>query len=107
MRQLSGEAFCRASCCARSSRSTPAGYVTGSTCIPATTPYTEASALARKPNYDFEKRMKESARKAKKDAKRNERLQRKSDARAEGVGEDSPGEGEDAIDDAGDESVPE
>lgn len=70
-------------------------------------PHTEASALARKPNYDFEKRMKESARKAKKDAKRNERLQRKSDARAEGASEDSPGEGEDAIDDAGDESVPE
>lgn len=43
--------------------------------------------MARKPNYDFEKRMKESARKAKKDAKRTERLQRKSDARAENAPE--------------------
>lgn len=46
--------------------------------------------MARKPNYDFEKRMKESARKAKKDAKRTERLQRKSDARAD----NAVGEGE-------------
>jgi hypothetical protein len=35
--------------------------------------------LARKPNYDFEKRRKELDRKAKKDAKREERLQRKSE----------------------------
>jgi hypothetical protein len=33
--------------------------------------------LARKPNYDFEKRKKEQDRKAKKDAKREERLARK------------------------------
>ena len=35
--------------------------------------------MARKPNYDFEKRRKEEERKKKKDAKREERLQRKSD----------------------------
>ena len=33
--------------------------------------------MARKPNYDFEKRKKEQDRKAKKDAKREERLARK------------------------------
>jgi hypothetical protein len=33
--------------------------------------------LAKKPNYDFEKRKKEQDRKAKKDAKREERLERK------------------------------
>jgi hypothetical protein len=33
--------------------------------------------LARKPNYDFEKRRKEGDRKAKKDAKREDRLRRK------------------------------
>jgi hypothetical protein len=33
--------------------------------------------LARKPNYDFEKRKKEQDRKAKKDAKREDRLARK------------------------------
>jgi hypothetical protein len=32
--------------------------------------------LAKKPNYDFEKRKKEQDRKKKKDAKREERLQR-------------------------------
>ena len=32
--------------------------------------------MARKPNYDFEKRKKEMDRKAKKDAKREDRLQR-------------------------------
>jgi hypothetical protein len=35
--------------------------------------------LAKKPNYDFEKRKKELDRKKKKDAKREERLQRKRD----------------------------
>jgi hypothetical protein len=35
--------------------------------------------LARKPNYDFEKRRKELDRKAKKDAKREDRLQRKNE----------------------------
>jgi hypothetical protein len=45
--------------------------------------------LARKPNYDFEKRRKEQDRKAKKDAKREDRLRR----RAEGLPEDGePGE---------------
>ena len=33
--------------------------------------------MAKRPNYDFEKRKKEQDRKAKKDAKREERLQRK------------------------------
>lgn len=33
--------------------------------------------MARKPNYDFEKRKKEQDRKAKKDAKREDRLARK------------------------------
>ncbi len=33
--------------------------------------------MARKPNYDFEKRQKEIARKAKQDAKREERERRK------------------------------
>jgi hypothetical protein len=55
--------------------------------------------LAKKPNYDFEKRKKELDRKKKKDAKREERLQRKRDgipddgldAAADGAGEaDAP-----------------
>ena len=33
--------------------------------------------MARKPNYDYEKRRKEMDRKAKKDAKREDRLRRK------------------------------
>ena len=33
--------------------------------------------MARKPNYDYEKRRKEAERKAKKDAKREDRLRRK------------------------------
>jgi len=41
-------------------------------------------SLARKPNYDFEKRRKEQDRKAKKDAKREDRLRR----RSEGLPED-------------------
>jgi hypothetical protein len=39
--------------------------------------------MARKPNYDFEKRKKEMDRKAKKDAKREDRLQRQRDENAE------------------------
>lgn len=35
--------------------------------------------MAKKPNYDFERRRKEQDRKNKKDAKREERLQRKRD----------------------------
>lgn len=35
--------------------------------------------MAKKPNYDFERRRKEQDRKKKKDAKREERLQRKRD----------------------------
>jgi hypothetical protein len=37
----------------------------------------EARLLARKPNYDFEKRRKELDRKAKKDAKREDRARRR------------------------------
>ena len=44
--------------------------------------------LARKPNYDFEKRRKEQDRKAKKDAKREDRARR----RAEGLPEDDAAE---------------
>jgi len=36
--------------------------------------------LARKPNYNFEKRNKELTRQAKKDAKREEKLRRKQEA---------------------------
>lgn len=39
--------------------------------------HSEHQALAKKPNYDFEKRKKEQDRKKKKDAKREERLLRK------------------------------
>lgn len=52
--------------------------------------------MAKKPNYDFEKRKKEQDRKQKKDAKREERLLRKR-------GGDAPTDetaGEDAIADA-------
>ena len=45
----------------------------------------ESPHLARKPNYDFEKRRKELDRKAKKDAKREERLQRKQENAENGV----------------------
>ena len=45
----------------------------------------EPPHLARKPNYDFEKRRKELDRKAKKDAKREERLQRTQENAANGV----------------------
>jgi hypothetical protein len=48
--------------------------------------------LAKKPNYDFEKRKKELDRKKKKDAKREERLQRKRD----GTGDDGLEAGDDA-----------
>ena len=39
--------------------------------------------MARKPNYDFEKRRKEMDRKAKKDAKREDKARRKSEGTAE------------------------
>ena len=57
----------------------------------------EADLLARKPNYDFEKRRKEEERKKKKDAKREERLQRNRDnAGIEGDGDgESPETGGD------------
>jgi hypothetical protein len=48
--------------------------------------------LARKPNYDFEKRRKELDRKAKKDAKREDRLQRKNEEAQ--TPEPTPGDGE-------------
>ena len=45
--------------------------------------------MAKKPNYDFEKRKKEMDRKKKKDDKRAERLQRRQDG-----GGDEPQEGD-------------
>ena len=48
----------------------------------------EPPPLARKPNYGFEKRKKELDRKAKKDAKREERQRR--DERTEDVSVDRP-----------------
>ena len=45
----------------------------------------ETPHLARKPNYDFEKRRKELDRKAKKDAKREERQQRRQESIDNGV----------------------
>ncbi len=45
--------------------------------------------MARKPNYDFEKRRKEQERKARKDAKRADRQQRRDDRQA---GDDQPPE---------------
>jgi hypothetical protein len=47
--------------------------------------------LARKPNYDFEKRKKEQERKAKQDAKREEKLRRKREGLPD---EEEPGEGD-------------
>ncbi len=55
-----------------------------------------ASPLPKKPNYDFEKRRKELDRKKKKDAKREERLQRGRDDNPDDQGnatqQDSPGD---------------
>lgn len=58
--------------------------------------------MAKKPNYDFEKRRKELDRKKKKEEKREERLQRKrdglpdepdeSETQADGAGEITAGE---------------
>ena len=50
--------------------------------------------MAKKPNYDFEKRRKELDRKQKKDAKRDERLTRKRNGTTED-GDVVEGEGED------------
>ena len=47
--------------------------------------------MARKPNYDFERRKKEQERKAKKDAKAEARAQRKRD-QAAGIDPDLPRE---------------
>ena len=47
--------------------------------------------MARKPNYDFERRKKEQDRKAKKDAKAEARAQRKRD-QAAGIDPDLPRE---------------
>ena len=44
--------------------------------------------MARKPNYDFEKRRKEQERKAKKDAKRADRQTRRDEARLSGIDPD-------------------
>jgi hypothetical protein len=50
--------------------------------------------VARKPNYDFEKRRKELDRQAKKDAKREDRLRRKREGATDTV-ESTTGIGED------------
>ena len=42
--------------------------------------------MARKPNYDYEKRRKEQDRKARKDAKRADRQQRRDESQADGDG---------------------
>ena len=68
--------------------------------------------MARKPNYDFEKRKKEQDRKAKKDAKREERLARKRagqdpdlvDMESPG-GETSDADSSDETTDAGDDTT--
>lgn len=49
--------------------------------------------MAKRPNYDFEKRRKEIARKEKKDAKREERLERARDEPAEVDAPAPPDEG--------------
>lgn len=54
----------------------------------------EGTRLAKKPNYDFEKRRKELERKQKKDAKRDERLLR----RRNGGGDEGDGTETDAAD---------
>jgi hypothetical protein len=46
--------------------------------------------LARKPNYGFEKRKKEMDRKAKKDAKREDRQRRREEARQDDVAVPAP-----------------
>ncbi len=63
----------------------------------------EGTRLAKKPNYDFEKRRKELERKQKKDAKRDERLQRK---RNGGPDEGDGVDGETADADAADDTEP-
>lgn len=52
--------------------------------------------LAKKPNYDYEKRRKELERKQKKDAKREDRLQRRRDSNSDAPdGADQPDAGTD------------
>lgn len=53
----------------------------------------ESPHLARKPNYDFEKRRKELDRKAKKEAKAEEKLRRKQEEAAGRPGEPEPDAG--------------
>ena len=52
----------------------------------------EPPPLAKKPNYDFERRRKELDRKAKKDAKREERLRRHREGLPDEDGEPATGE---------------
>ena len=46
--------------------------------------------MARKPNYDFDKRRKEQDRKAKKDAKRADRQQRRDERQADDASASEP-----------------
>lgn len=58
--------------------------------------------MAKKPNYDFEKRRKELERKQKKDAKREERLHRK----ANGLPEDGDAPAEEGDGDGDSDTAP-
>ena len=58
--------------------------------LPYRTTGAEPPHLARKPNYDYEKRKKELDRKAKKEAKREDRLQRQRDRASVEPGETPP-----------------
>ena len=71
----------------REPHSTPSVRACGASPTPRQLEWSEF--LARKPNYDFEKRRKEQDRKAKKDAKREDRLRRKAEGLPE---EDDVGE---------------
>jgi hypothetical protein len=57
--------------------------------------------VARKPNYDFEKRRKEQDRNARKEAKRNERKQRRDERQPEGESTDVPPPADGAPSDGG------
>lgn len=54
--------------------------------------------MAKKPNYDFEKRRKELDRKQKKDAKRDERLARKRNGTGDDGAVDAPDDASDSDD---------
>ena len=61
----------------------------------------EAHPLAKKPNYDFEKRKKEAERKKKKDAKREDRLQRSRENAGDGTDGEAQADGSGETDNGG------